>query len=336
MLCIAAILFTAWWYFFARYAESTNDAYLQADNVTLAPKVSGDVSQVLVGDNQTVRVNQPLVRINDDQYQARVKQMQASLKANEAAIGRARADIIRQQAEIEEAQARLHSAQVQLRYAEREYQRYQPLAASGAEAQQHLSELKRSRDVAQSDYEANVAGVKAASAQIHILKAQIVQSEAEMASSQAGLEQSKIDLNNTLISSPLDGVVGNRSVRVGQYVQAGTRLLTVVPVQNIYLVANFKETQLGRMRTGQPATLHVDALPDHEFSGVVESFSPGTGAQFALLPPENATGNFTKIVQRVPVRIRITDTSEQRKYLLPGMSVTVDIDTHDLRDGSRL
>lgn len=332
LLLIAIVviaLVCAVWYFLTRYTESTNDAYLQADSVTLAPKVSGNIVAVLVNDNQLVKAGDPLVRIENDQYQARVNEMQATIKAREAAIERARADITRQQAEIEQAQAQYASAQVQLRYASHEYDRYRPLAASGAEASEHLADLKRSRDAAQADVAANAAAVKAASAQIATLKAQIVQSEAELASSRASLAQSDIDLKNTLVSSPIDGVIGNRTVRVGQYVQPGTRMLTVVPLNDIYLTANFKETQLTNMRPGQPATLHVDALPDLKIKGVVDSFSPGTGSQFALLPPENATGNFTKIVQRVPVKIRINASPEERKRLLPGMSVTVDVDTHE-------
>lgn len=335
IMAVLALLVFLWWYFIARFNESTNDAYLQADSVTLAPKISGNVSEVLVKDNQAVKAGEPLVRINDDQYIARVNEMQAALQANEAAIDRADADIHRQQAQIEQAQAQQQAAQVQLRYAEHEYQRYLPLAASGAEAKEHLADLLRSRDTARADYNANVAAVKAALAQIQTLKAQIEQSKAQVASSKASLSRSDIDLHDTLIRSPIDGVVGDRSVRTGQFVQPGTRLLTVVPVGQIYLVANFKETQLERMRIGQPATLHVDSLPGHDFSAVIDSFSPGTGSQFALLPPENATGNFTKIVQRVPVRIRITDTSALRQQLLPGMSVTVDVDTHHLQQDPR-
>ncbi|WP_017348771.1 HlyD family secretion protein [Pantoea sp. A4] len=330
LLAIAALV-ALWWFFFGRYSESTNDAYLQADSVTLAPKIAGNVSEVLVADNQQVKAGQPLVRINDDQYLAKVSEMQAMLLARQASIQRANADITRQQAEIEQAEAKQQSAQVQMHYAEHEFQRYQPLAATGAEAQEHLADLRRSRDQAKADYNANVAAVKAAAAQIQTLKAQISEDTAQLDSSKASLQQSSIDLHDTLITSPIDGVVGNRTVRVGQYVQPGTRLLTVVPTHDVYLVANFKETQMTRMRVGQPATLHVDADPDHDFTGVIESFSPGTGSQFALLPPENATGNFTKIIQRVPVRIRITDTSPARERLLPGMSVTVDVDTHHLQ-----
>jgi membrane fusion protein (multidrug efflux system) len=331
LLAALAGLIFLWWFFIARFSESTDDAYLQADSVTLAPKVSGYISEVLIKDNQRVNPGQPLVRLNDQQYQARVNEMRATADANQAAIDRAQAEIARQQAEIEQAQARQQGAQVQLSYAEHEYQRYLPLAASGAEAQEHVAQLRRSRDQAQADFNGNVAALKAASAQIKTLHAQIVQGNAQLASSHASLQQSDIDLHDTLISSPIAGVVGDKTVRVGQYVQPGTRLLTVVPLQDIYLVANFKETQMARIRVGQPALLHVDAQPGEIFHGVVDSFAPGTGSQFALLPPENASGNFTKIVQRIPVKIRLTDSTTARQPLLPGMSVTVDIDTHHLQ-----
>lgn len=324
---IAALAF-AYWYLFARYSESTDDAYIQADSVTLAPKISGYVAKVLVKDNQWVKAGDPVVQIEDDQYQARLNQASATILADQAAIDQANAEINRQNAQIEQAQAQQRAAKVQLNYSNHEYQRYLPLAASGAENQEKLAELRRSRDQAQADFDANVAAVKSASAQIQSMHAQIEQAKAQLASAQANRAQSTIDFKGTVIYSPLDGRVGDRAVRVGQYVQPGTRLLTVVPEHDLYLVANFKETQLTHMQPGQPATLHVDAFPSHDFTGVVDSFAPGTGSLFALLPPDNATGNFTKIVQRVPVRIRITDNSEAVKRLLAGMSVMVDVNTH--------
>ncbi|XBS70108.1 HlyD family secretion protein [Acerihabitans sp. KWT182] len=334
-LALAGIVLLAlallYWFLVARYSESTDDAYLQADSVTLAPKVTGYVREVLVKDNQRVTAGQPVVRLEDDQYQARLDQADANMLSEQADINRATAEITRQQAEIEEAQARQRSALVQLHYAEHEYQRYRPLAASGAENQEKLNDLGRSRDQAQADYDANVAAVKSASAQIRSMLAQIEQAKAQLASARANRQQSGIDLHDTVIRSPIDGDVGDRAVRVGQYVQPGTRLLTVVPNDDIYLVANFKETQLTHMRPGQAATLHVDAFPDHDFRGRVDSFAPGTGSLFALLPPDNATGNFTKIVQRVPVRIQITEHSKEARRLLAGMSVSVDVDTHPLR-----
>ncbi len=328
--CVVLVLVLAslYWFFIARFNESTDDAYVQADSVTLAPKISGYVTKVLVKDNQWVKAGEPVVQIEDDQYQARLNQASANILADQAAIDQANAEITRQNAQIEQAQAQQRSALVQLNYSNHEYQRYLPLAASGAENQEKLAELRRSRDQAQADYDANVAAVKSASAQIQSMHAQIEQAKAQLASAEANRAQSNIDYHGTVVYSPLDGRVGDRAVRVGQYIQPGTRLLTVVPENDLYLVANFKETQLTHMLPGQKATLHVDAFPGHDFSGVVDSFAPGTGSLFALLPPDNATGNFTKIVQRVPVRIRITDKSDAAKRLLAGMSVTVDVDTH--------
>lgn len=327
-LGIVLLLAFLYWFFIARFNESTDDAYLQADSVTLAPKVSGYVTKVLVKDNQWVKAGDPVAQLEDDQYQARVNQASANILADRAAIDQASAEINRQNAQIEQAQAQQRAAQVQLAYSNHEYQRYLPLAASGAENQEKLADLRRSRDRAQADYDANVAAVKSASAQIQSMQAQIEQAKAQLASAEANRAQSNIDYRGTVVYSPLAGRVGDRAVRVGQYVQPGTRLLTVVPENELYLVANFKETQLTHMLPGQRATLHVDAFPGHDFSGVVDSFAPGTGSLFALLPPDNATGNFTKIVQRVPVRIRITDASDEVKRLLAGMSVTVDVDTH--------
>ena len=182
---------------------------------------------------------------------------------------------------------------------------------------------------------ANAAAVRSAQTQIDATTAQIAQARAQVEAARASLRQAQLDVNDTTLYSSTAGRIGDRSVRVGQYVQPGTRLLTVVPVQSIYLEANFKETQIGHMRPGQKATLHVDALRGIDLHGVVDSFSPGTGAQFALLPPENATGNFTKIVQRVPVRIRVDAGPQTRALLLPGLSVTVDVDTRTARDDDR-
>jgi membrane fusion protein (multidrug efflux system) len=165
--------------------------------------------------------------------------------------------------------------------------------------------------------------------------AQIAQARAQLEAARASLRQAQLDVNDTTLYSSVAGKVGDRSVRVGQYVQPGTRLLSVVPVQSVYLEANFKETQIGGMRPGQRATLHVDALRGIDLHGVVDSFAPGTGSQFALLPPENATGNFTKIVQRVPVRIRVDADPKTRALLLPGLSVTVDVDTRPAQADDR-
>jgi multidrug resistance efflux pump len=332
---IAAGVWGGHWWLVGRFIESTDDAYLQADSVTVAPKVSGYITDVYVADNQTVKAGDPLVKLDARQYQVALDQANATIDARAADIQHADAQLAQQRANIAQAQAQQEVARVSLRHAQDEVARYTPLAASGAETAERLAELKSTRDQAQATLAADSAAVEAQRSQIAALTAQQAQARAQLEAARASAAQSQLDLDNTVVKSALAGRVGDRSVRVGQYVQPGTRMLTVVPVQKTYLTANFKETQIGRMRIGQPVELHVDALPGHTLHGVVDSFSPGTGAQFALLPPENATGNFTKIVQRVPVRIRIDTGPQTRGVLLPGMSVTVDVDTRSAREDDR-
>ncbi|KIG10653.1 HlyD family secretion protein [Caballeronia concitans] len=335
---VAAVVAVAWgvrWWTVGRFIESTDDAYLKADSVTIAPKVSGYVTEVLVEDNQAVAAGAPLARLDTRQYQASLDQAKATLDARAADIQRAEAEVRQQQANADQAKAQAEVSRVSLQHAEDDVTRYRPLVATGAESAERLASLVSTRDQARATLAANQAAARSAATQIGATEAQIAQARAQLEAAQAQLNQSKLDFSDTTLYSPLAGRVGDRSVRVGQFVQPGTRLMTVVPVQTVYLEANFKETQVGRMRVGQPATLHVDALKGTDLHGVVESFSPGTGAEFALLPPENATGNFTKIVQRVPVRIRVDTGPETRKVLLPGLSVTVDVDTKSATDQSK-
>ncbi|WP_343669356.1 HlyD family secretion protein [Paraburkholderia heleia] len=332
---VGAAVWLGHWWVVGRFIESTDDAYLQADSVTIAPKVSGYVTDVYVADNQAVKAGDPLVKLDARQYQVALDQARANVDARTADIEHAQAQIEAQRANVAQAQAQQEVAQVSLRHANDEVARYAPLAATGAETTERLAELRSERDKAQATLAADAAAVTSARSQISALNAQLSQARAQLEAARANAAQSQLDLDNTVVKSALAGRVGDRSVRVGQYVQPGTRMLTVVPVQRTYLTANFKETQIGRMRAGQPVELHVDALPGHTLHGVVDSFSPGTGAQFALLPPENATGNFTKIVQRVPVRIRLETGPQTRSVLLPGMSVTVDVDTRSAREDDR-
>ncbi|WP_408199678.1 HlyD family secretion protein [Paraburkholderia strydomiana] len=329
---IAGGIWLAHWWTVGRFIESTDDAYLQADSVTVAPKVSGYVTEVYVADNQMVKPGDPLVHLDARQYQVALDQALATIDARKADIERAQADIKQQQSNIAQAQAQERVARVSAQHASDEVRRYAPLIATGAESSERMAELTSTRDQANATLAANAAAVDAARSQIGSATAQLAQARAQLEAAEASAQQSRLDLENTMVRSALGGKVGDRTVRVGQYVQPGTRMLTVVPVRSTYLLANFKETQVGRMRVGQPVEMHVDALPGHTLHGVIDSFSPGTGSQFALLPPENATGNFTKIVQRVPVRIRIDTGAETRSVLLPGLSVTVDVDTRSARE----
>jgi membrane fusion protein, multidrug efflux system len=329
VLAIAAVLAFVYWWLVGRFMQSTDDAYLQADSVIVAPKVSGYVTDVYVGDNVQVKAGDPLVRLDNRQYQAALDQAKATIDARKADIQRAQAAIPQQRAAIEQAKAQQQVATVNIRHAEDEVRRYGPLATTGAESSDQLSVLVTNRDQARATLAADTAALDQAQGRMADLDAQLAQAQAQLEVAQASARQAQLDLQDTLIRSSLDGLVGDRTVRVGQYAQPGTRMMSVVPVQSIYLTANFKETQVGRMRAGQHASLHVDALGDTDIQGAVDSFAPGTGSQFALLPPENATGNFTKIVQRVPVRIRLDANEQTRKLLVPGLSVTVNVDTRD-------
>ena len=315
------------WWTVGRFMQSTNDAYLRADQVVVAPKVQGYVTQVLVSDNQQVAPGQPLVRIDPRSYQAGAEQAQATIDARQADVAAAQAQLAQQQSVIAQARAQLASARSGAAFASGEVERYRPLAASGADTPEKLQQLINSRDQAQQTAAANAAALTGAEHQVETLKAQIGQAGAQLEAARANARQVGLSLQDTVLSSAIAGRVGDKTVQLGQYVTAGARLMTIVPTGSIYLVANFKETQLGRMRPGQPVTIKVDALGGKTLKGVVDSFAPGTGAQFALLPPENATGNFTKIVQRVPVRIRVQATPDVQAVLLPGLSATAKVDT---------
>jgi len=331
VVALLVIVGLAWlafnWWTIGRYVQTTNDAFLQADQVTVAPRVAGYVDAVLVSDNQDVAAGQPLVRIDVRDPKAKLDQAEAQVDQGRASIAQAQAQIRQQQAQIAQAQAQLSGQQSSAAYAAHEVDRYGPLAASGAETTDHLDQLKQNRDQAQSQARASSASLLAAQRQIGTLTAQIGVSQAQIEQAEAQVAQARVDVDASLIRASVPGRIGDRSVRPGQYVQPGTRMMSVVPLQGLYLIANFKETQIGRMRPGQPVDISVDALGGQKLKGVVDSFSPGTGAQFALIPPANATGNFTKIVQRVPVRIRLDVPPALRPVVLPGLSVTVAVDT---------
>jgi membrane fusion protein (multidrug efflux system) len=329
---LGAIAWGAHWWTVGRYIESTDDAYLQADGMTVAPKVSGYVADVLVGDNQSVKRGEPLVRLDSRQYDAVLEQANATIAARRADILRGEAELAQQQAAIAQARAQLDGASANEAHAADQVRRYEPLAATGAETGERVAELRNSQRQASATRAADAAALQSAERQIATTHAAIAQARAQLAAAEASARQAQLDTQDTVLKSPIDGRVGDRSVRVGQYAQPGSRFMTIVPVQDVYLVANFKETQIGMMRVGQPVTLRVDALPGAKLHGRIDSFSPGTGSQFALLPAQNATGNFTKIVQRVPVRIRLDVGQETRKVLLPGLSVNVDVDTRGARD----
>jgi membrane fusion protein (multidrug efflux system) len=243
-----------------------------------------------------------------------------------------RASLREQDAAITQTQALLAQARAKARYDAAEVARYAPLAASGAERTETLAQLRSTAEQSAAQVRAQEAALAMQQRRIGTLESQIRQSNAQADNARAQRTTANVDLDATLLRASTDGRVGDRTVTPGQFVQPGMRLMSIVPMSKLYIVANFKETQIGRMRPGQPATIKVDALDGAVLRGTVSSLSPGTGAQFSLLPPENATGNFTKIVQRVPVRVEIANTAETRKLLVPGLSVTVTVDTISAKD----
>ncbi|HWG29621.1 MAG TPA: HlyD family secretion protein, partial [Steroidobacteraceae bacterium] len=259
VLLVVGIVWGIRWWTVGRFIESTDDAYLQADSVTVAPKVSGYVAEVYVGDNQAVSAGQPLVRLDARQYQAVLEQATATIAARRADIERGQAELKQQQANIVQARAQVTGARAVQSYAAAQVKRYEPLVATGAESEEHLAELRNSESQAAATLAANLAAVEAAERQPATTQAQIEQARAQLEAAEASVRQAQLDTQDTVVRSTLAGRVGDRTVRVGQFVQPGTRLMTIVPVQDVYLTANFKETQIGLMRAGQPATIRVDA-----------------------------------------------------------------------------
>jgi membrane fusion protein (multidrug efflux system) len=325
-LILAASSAYGWWNE-GRFVESTDDAYLQADKVTVSTRIAGFVDQVYVADNQFVHAAEPLAKIDDRGLQAKLDQANAQADQGQAAIVQASAQMQQQEALIAQRRAQLDSANSQKSFADTQEARYGALAATGAETGERYDQMRQNRDQAGLQVRQAEADLLAAQRSLSTCQGQLQLARAQFEQARALARQIRVDIESTTLRASVDGRIGDKTVQVGQFVQPGTNMMTVVPVQDLYLVANFKETQVGNMRIGQAATISVDAFGGRKLHGVVESFAPGTGAQFALIPPNNATGNFTKIVQRVPVRIRLTDRPRLEMPLVPGLSVTASIDT---------
>ena len=327
-----AALAGAGWYGFdywtvGRYMVSTDDAYVKADNTTVAPKVSGYLHEVLVGDNERVRAGQLLARIDQRDFNVALDQARADVAAAHAAIASKQAQLGVQQAVIDAAKATVDVDKATVTFAAQENKRYTDLAATGFGSVQNAQQAQSRNAGAQAAIARDTANLASALKQVDLLKAEIVQANAALARAQALQSQAELNLEYTSIVAPIDGVVGNRSLRVGQFVQAGTQLMSVVPVAGAYVVANFKETQLTDVRKGQRVEIAVDTFPGQIVHGHVDSIAPASGQEFALLPPDNATGNFTKVVQRIPVKIALDLDSSSAVELRPGMSVIPTVET---------
>jgi membrane fusion protein (multidrug efflux system) len=310
-----------------RFQVSTDDAYVKADSTTIAPKVSGYIASVLVGDNEPVKAGQVLAKIDDRDFRVALEQANADLTAAKAAVATKLAAITAQQSAIDAAQATIAVDQATLTFADQDDKRYAQLASNGygsvQNAQQAASRLAAGRAAVARD----TASLANATKQLDVLKAELAQAQAAVTRDEALRDQAQLNLSYTTITSAVDGVVGNRTLRVGQYVQAGTQLMAVVPLSAAYIVANYKETQLADVHAGQPVAVAVDTYPGVTFTGHVDSIAPASGQEFALLPPDNATGNFTKVVQRIPVKIVLDPGTGFAGELRPGMSVYPTIET---------
>lgn len=306
--------------------EKTDNAYVEADTVGVAPQVEGHVAEVLVADNQRVQAGQVLVRLDSRELEARLAQAEANLTALNAAARNVddRRDL--EQAMIAERAAGVSRAQAEASRAQADLDRYQSLAGSGWVSEQRLQTVRAGADQARASVAQAGAALEAERRTAASLGSTKSQTLAQAAQARAAVEQARINLDRAVIRAPAAGVVGARGVRPGQYVRPGTPLMSVVPLGETYVTANFKETQVARLRLGQPVEIKADAFGDAVIRGRVASFAPATGQEFALIPVENAVGNFTKVVQRLPVRIAVDRSDKLSGALRPGLSVAVKVD----------
>ncbi len=316
-----------WWTTW-RFQESTDDAYVQSDISVISPQVEGYLKEVRVAENQRVAAGQVLFVVDDRNFAAKVAQADAAVATEEASVLTYDSRMQLQRSMIEQAKAEIAAADAERIRTEQDYQRYAQLAATDYASRQRLETAEADDRKAAAALSQKRAALAAAQDQLNVLRAQRDEEKARRQQARASLQLAQNDLDNTVIRAPVAGVAGNRAGQVGQYVKPGTQLLSLVPLPYVYVTANFKETQLTHMRPGQAARISVDAYPDRPLTGHIASFAPASGAEFSLLPPDNATGNFTKIVQRVPVRIALPADGPLARLLRPGLSVTVTVDTN--------
>jgi membrane fusion protein, multidrug efflux system len=309
-----------------RYLETTDDAYIKADSTIISPKVSGYIAEVLVGDNEPVKAGQLLARIDDRDFKTALDQARADLAASGAAVRNLDAQIELQQPVIQQQAAEVDAAEANLKFAQEERARYDDLMKSGSGTVQRAQQTDAALREKTAQLQQGKSGLDAAKRKVEVLATDRAKAVAQLDHARAVEQQMALNLSYTRITAPVDGTVGARSLRVGQFVQAGTQLMAVVPLDAVYVVANFKETQLTHVRNGQPVEIRIDSFNSARLRGHVDSLSPASGLEFALLPPDNATGNFTKIVQRVPVKIVLDDDS-LKGLLRPGMSVEPTVNT---------
>jgi membrane fusion protein (multidrug efflux system) len=326
-ITMSGVGYGRYWWSVGRFIESTDDAYAGGNVTAVAPHVAGFVAQILVTDNQRVQAGQLLICLDGRDFRAALDHAQAVAAKEQAALAGLQAKYVLQQAMINQAEADLAAKAARATFAGADAVRYRELALTTFGTRQNAERASALDEEMQSAIKSAQAGLAAARQQLAVLDAEIAEARAGVAQAKADLETARLNLGYTEIRSPIDGYVGNRAAQVGAYVANGAYLLSVIPAQGLWVDANFKEDQLAQMRPGQPATVVADVLAGKIFPGHVESLAPGTGAVFSVIPPENATGNFTKIVQRVPVRVALDDGDARLGELRPGLSTTVTVDT---------
>jgi membrane fusion protein, multidrug efflux system len=315
------------WWTVGRFIETTDDAYAGGNVTAVSPHVAGFVSEIPVADNQHVEAGQLLIRLDPRDFKAALDRAQAIADERQAALSGLEAKYVLQQQMVAQAEADLSAKTARAAFASEDSVRYHSLALTSYGSRQNAERAWSADQEARAATKSAEAALGATRQQLTVLNADIAAARATVAQAKADLETARLNLGYTEIRSPIEGYIGNRAGQVGAYVASGAYLLSVIPARGLWVDANFKEDQLARMQPGQPATVVADVLPGKTLHGHIQSLAPGTGAIFSVIPPENATGNFTKIVQRVPVRIALDGADARLGQLRPGLSITVSIDT---------
>ncbi|MFK4135467.1 HlyD family secretion protein [Pseudomonas luteola] len=334
LACLAIVVAAAGYFFSSTAtAENTNDAFVDADFTFIAPKVNGFIEEVLVEDNQAVKAGQLLARIDNKNYQVELIAAKASVATSEAKLNNAVALLKRQRAEVRQVQANIESDMADVDFARHEFDRYKTLADQGAGTIQNAQQARTRLLKAEAQLNNRKALLDSTKTQIEVLEASEQSATAELEHAKAMLGKAELNISYTELKAPFDGIVGRRSVRKGAFVKPGELLMAVVPTDNFYITANFREVQLTHMHPGQSAEIKVDSFPGKKLYGTVDSIAPATGVTFAAIAPDNATGNFTKVVQRIPVKILLSPDQPLTANLKVGMSVDTTIDTADMKGG---
>jgi membrane fusion protein (multidrug efflux system) len=327
LLALAALSYAAYYTLVGRFYVSTDDAYVRANNTLLGARVSGHIAAILPGDNVLVRAGDVIFRIDDGDYRIAVDAARSRIATQQATIDRIGRQVTAMESAAEQMKAQLASAEANQKRADLDFDRQQALSTKGFASRATFEQSQAGRDQGAAAVQSAQAAHSAARDSVEVTKAQQDEARAQLAELQTSLAKAQRDLDFTSVRAPVDGTFSNRLVNVGDFIQAGQRLGNVVPLNDVFIDANFKETQLKRIRPGQPVTISVDAYGHRKFAGFVDSISPAAGAVFTLLPPDNATGNFTKIVQRLPVRVRVPKDVAKQNLLRAGMSVYATVDT---------